>query len=184
VLPIIRHMSINENTLGLGSLWDSEQMNSELDVARERERVRKSGLFFSDAMLALREDDGVSVQATSFDRVVHVRRIGMTWIDGVVCGSVDRVIVPFGAIRVAFSPSDCTCVVSTPDHFELVSLGAVLRDIERHASSITVVGERFGVRGRITGVWRDAITVRSRRRESVLPRSALGVILVEDSERT
>lgn len=159
-------------------------MNIELDIARERERVRKSGLFFSDAMLALREDGGVTVQVALFDRVIHVRRIGMTWIDGVVCGSVDRAIVPFGSIRAAFSPPDCKCVVSTPDHFELVPLGAVLRDIERHSASITVVGERFGVRGRITGVWRDAITVRSRRRESVLPRPALGVIIVEDGERS
>jgi hypothetical protein len=177
-------MSGNENLLGLGSLWDAEQMNIERDIARERERDRKSGLFFADAMLALLMDGGVTVEVTSIDRVVHVRRIGATWIDGMVCGSVERAIIPFGAIRAAFSPSDCACAVSLPDHFEFVPLGAVLRDIERHSSAITIVGERFGVRGRITGVWRDAITVRSHRRESVVPRSALGVILVGDGDRS
>jgi hypothetical protein len=177
-------MSRNENLLGLGSLWDAEQTNIERDIARERERDRKSGLHFADAMMALLLDDGVTVEVTSLDRVVHVRRIGMTWIDGVVCGSVERAIVPFVAIRAAFSPSDCACAVSVPKHFELVPLGAVLREVERRSSSITIVGERFGVRGRITGVWRDAITVRSLRRESVVPRSALGVILVDDGERS
>jgi hypothetical protein len=177
-------MSRNENLLGLGSLWDAEQMNIEWDVARERERNRKSELYFSDAMLALRMHNSVTVQVTSLDRVIHVRRIGMMWIDGVVCGSIERAIVPFGAIRAAYSPSDCACIVSPPEHFGLVPFGAVLRDIERHSSSITIVGERFGVRGRITGVWRDAITVSSLRRESVVPRSALGVILVDDGERS
>jgi hypothetical protein len=176
-------MSRNENLLGLGSLWDVEQMNIERDVARERERDRKSELYFSDAMLALRAHDGLTVQGTSLDRVIHVRRIGMMWVDGVVCGSGERAIVPFGAILTAFSPSDCGCASSAPDRYELVPLGAVLRDIERRSSSVTIVGERFGVRGRITGVWRDAVTVRSLRREAVVPRSALGVILVDDGER-
>ena len=176
-------MSRNENLLGLGSLWDVEQMNIERDVARERERDRKSELYFSSAMLALRVHDGLTIQVTSLDRVIHVRRIGMMWVDGVVCGSSERAIVPFDAILTAFSPSDCGCASSEPDCYELVPLGAVLRDIERRSSSVTIVGERFGVRGRITGVWRDAVTVRSLRRESVVPRSALSVILVDDSER-
>ena len=158
-------------------------MNINRDVARKRERDRKSELHFSDAILALRADDGVTVQVASLDRVIHVRRIGMMWIDGMVCGSAERAIVPFGAIRAAFSSSDCGCVALVPEHFEFLPLGAVLRDIERHAASITIVDERFGVRGRITGVWRDAISVRSLRRELVVPRSAFGVILVEDGER-
>ena len=183
MLPIIRHMTGNENLLGLGSLWDTEQMNIDWDVARKLERDRKSELYFSDAMLALLVDEGITVQVTSLDRVIHVRRIGMMWVDGVVCGSVERAIVPFGSIRAAFSPSDCVCAALPPEHFELLPLGAVFRDIERHATSITIVGERFGVRGRITGVWRDAISVRSLRREWVVPRSALGVVLVDDGER-
>jgi len=182
VLPIIRHMSANENLLGLGSLWDAEQLNIERDVARERERDRKSELYFSDAMLALRGHDVLTVQMTSLDRVVHVRRIGMMWVDGVVCGSGERAIVPFGAIRTAYSPSDCGCASSAPDHYELVPLGAVLREIQRRSSSVTIVGERFGVRGRITGVWRDAITVRSSHRDTVVQRSALGVILLDDGD--
>ena len=182
MIPIIRCMSRNENLLGLGSLWDAEQMNIECDVARERERNRKSELYFSDAMLALRMSASVSIQATSLDRVIHVRRIGMMWIDGVVCGSIERAIVPFGTIRAAFAPSNCACVVPPAEHFKMVPLGAVLRDIERHSSLITVVGEQFGVRGRITGVWRDAITVWSPHRESVIQRAALGVILVDEGD--
>ena len=177
-------MSRNENLLGLGSLWDTEQMNIDWDVARKRERDRKSELYFSDAMVSLPLNDGVTVQVASLDRVIHVRRIGMMWIDGVVCGSVERAIVPFDAIRAVFSPSNCACAAVTPDHLEMVPLGAVLRDIERHASSITVMGERLGFRGRITGVWRDAISVRSLCREWVIPRSALGAILVDDGERS
>ena len=173
-------MSRNENLLGLGSLWDSEQLNIEWDIARERERDRKSELYFSDAVVELVRHDSVTIQVTMLDRVIHVRRIGMMWLDGVVCGSLERTIVPFGAIGVAFSPADCACTTSAPERFEMVPLGAVLRDIERHSSPITIMGEQFGVRGRITGVWRDAITVRSLRRESVVPRSALGVIIVDD----
>ncbi len=176
-------MSGNENFLGLGSLWDAEQMNIDRDIARKHERDRKSELYFPEAMLAIRVDGGVTVQPTSLDRDIHVRRIGMMWIEGVVCGSVERAIAPFGEIRAAFSPSDCVCAVVPPDHFEMVPLGAVLRDIERHASSVTITSERFGVRGRITGVWRDAISVRSLRREWVVPRSSLGVILVDDGAR-
>ncbi len=184
VLPIIRHMSVNENLLGLGSLWDAEQLNIERDVARERERERKSELYFSDAVLALAGPDGVTVQVTAFDRIIHVRRIGMMWIDGVVCGSADRAIVPFDAIGAAYSPSTCACTVSRPTHYEMVPLGAVLREIERHSSSVTIIGERFGVRGRITGVWRDAVTVRSSHRDTVLRRSAVRVVLVDDTGRS
>lgn len=180
-LSIIRHMSVNENLLGLGSLWDAEQLNIERDVARERERERKSELYFSDAVLALAGASGVTVQVTAFDHIIHVRRIGMMWIDGVVCGSADRAIVPFDAIGAAYSPSNCACTTTQPNHYEMVPLGAVLRELERRASSVTVIGERFGVRGRIIGVWRDAVTVRSAHRDTVLRRSAVRVVLVDDS---
>lgn len=183
-LPIIRHMPLNENLLGLGSLWDAEQLNIERDVARERERDRKSELYFSDAVLALTGDGGVTIQVTSFDYVIHVRRIGMMWVDGLLCGSSDRAIIPYDAIGLAYSPSTCRCRVSKPDHYEMVPLGAVLRELERRASSVTIVGERFGVRGRIIGVWRDAMTVRSAQRETVLHRSAVRVVLVDDSGRS
>lgn len=176
-------MSLNENLLGLGSLWDAEQLNIEQDVARERERERKSELYFSDAVLALTGDGGVTIQVTSLDYVIHVRRIGMMWVDGLLCGSTERAIIPYDAIGVAYSPSTCGCTVSKPDCFEMVPLGAVLRGIERRASTVTVVGERFGVRGRIIGVWRDAVSVLASHRETVLRRSAIRVVLVDDSGR-
>lgn len=173
-------MAGNEHLLGLGSLWDAEQLNIEQDLARERERGRKSELYFSDAIQELSTNRGLTIQLVSFSRLIHVRRIGMLWLDGVVCGSVERAIVPFGAITAAFTPSHCECASSEPERFELVPMGAVLRDLERRSAPLTILGDRYGVRGRLAGVWRDAISVRSSERDTVLPRSSLGVIIVDD----
>jgi hypothetical protein len=106
------------------------------------------------------------------------------WLDGVACGTSDRVIVPFGGILVIESSTRCSCDDAAPDHFELVSFGAVLRELERRATVVTVMGGRYGQRGRIIGVWRDALTLRGARGTAVFPLGAVGSIVVEEDGGT
>lgn len=182
-LSIIRHMSENENLLGLGSLWDTEQLNAELDEFREKERERKGRAHFSDALTELAREHPLTAWVTVFDRPVHVRRIGMMWFDGVRCGSVDTVVVPFGAIVRVGTSTGCDCVVTAPRFFEFVTFNAVLREVERRSAPVSVINERGGVRGRISGVWRDAVTMRTELGVLVIPHSAITALIVDIDSR-
>jgi hypothetical protein len=183
VLHILRHMTENQNFLGLGSLWDSEVQNVALDEKREVERNRRAQTYLRDALLDLAQDHAVSVVAVGRVQSIHVRRIGMMWLDGVLCGSSDRAVVHFNAIERATADGACGCRRSLPHLFELVPFGAVLRDLERRAAEVVVVQNRSGVSGRITGVWRDALSLTTSRGRVVVPWSACGLILVTDTNR-
>ena len=179
-VPIIRHMSTNENLLGLGSLWDAEVANIEWDERREGEREHRATRYFRDALLELASESGVTVHIASASSAVHVQRIGMLWADGVLCGSNDRAIVPFREICVATNAPHCQCETRPPRVFDLVPMGAVLRELERKSALITLGLARHGLRGKICGVWRDAVSVRTTRGRVVVPFARLGLIVVSN----
>lgn len=176
-------MTENQNFLGLGSLWDSEVQNAIFDEKRESERNRRAQLHVREALLDLVIDDSLNVVPAGITLVVHVQRIGLGWVDGVVCGSADRAIVHFTAIEQAGTNTTCGCRRHTPELYELVPFGAVLRDLERRATDLLVVGNRGGIAGRISGVWRDAITMVTHRGRVVVPWSACTLVLVTDPNR-
>lgn len=178
-LPIIRHMSANENLLGLGSMWDVERDNANLDTMREDARDRRSRLYTRDAIVALGLEAGLSVSASGVEQPVHARRLGLGWIDGTLCGTRERAIIPFGRIVTVSTESTCECGQFTVRDYPFVPLGAVFRELERSVSEVTVICGRRGVRGRVTGVWRDALTVKSTIAETVIPVSMLSVVIVE-----
>lgn len=173
-------MSENENLLGLGSLWDTERLNAKLDAARESERDRKAHLSLGDALVELGRENPLSVWISELTQPLHVRRLGLLWLDGRLCGSADFIAVPFPAIVRASSTVSCACDTEIPNVFELVPFGAVLRDLERRAAAVSVVVPRGGVRGRIAGVWRDALTILTAGGFVVVPhRSILGLVVEE-----
>lgn len=182
-LSIIRHMSENENLLGLGSLWDTERLNVEFDEAREAERERKAQLSFGDALVEQSRSEPLTVWIADSTEPLHVRRLGQLWLDGVMCGSGDTVVVPFPAIRRAASSSGCDCSIPLPKVFELVTLGAVLRDLERKAAMVSVLVNRGGIRGRICGVWRDAVSILTARGVAIVPKDSIGGVVVEEPGR-
>lgn len=184
VLHILRPVAENQDFLGLDSLWDAEVQNAVLDEQREVDRNRRAQFHLREALLDLAHDHPLSVVATSVTQPIHVRRIGMMWLDGVLCGAPDRAIVHFEAIQRASTDSLCGCRRSVPQLFEFVPFGAVLRDLERRATNIIVGHDLGGVSGRITGVWRDALSMTTHRGRVVLPWSACGVILVTDTNRS
>lgn len=183
MIHILRHMPENQNFLGLGSLWDAEVQNAVLDEKREADRNRRAQLHLREALLELAHNSSVSVIAAGVTGVIHVYRIGMMWLDGVLCATSDRAVVHFSAIQRATSFRGCGCRALTPQLFELVPFGAVLRDLERRGTEVIVVHEHGGVSGRITGVWRDALSLSTRRERVVVPWSACGLILVSDTNR-
>ncbi len=178
-LSIIRQMTRDENLFGLGSLWDAEQRNADLDEAREIERGRKAQLHFRDAIVEIAKGGNALVTVVGAPQGIHVRRIGMLWLDGDLCGTTDRVIVPLSGVASVVSDSMCGCTPRSVASFEMVTFGAVARELERHVSHVSVTGDRHGVRGRISGVWRDAITVRTPLGESLFPLTAIRAIYVE-----
>lgn|GEM_PF-1815750 len=177
-LSIIRQMTGNENLLGLGSLWDAEQSNADLDEAREFERGRKAQVYFRDAIVEISKGGNSLVTVSGFHTGIHIRRIGMFWLDGNLCGTTDRVIVPLSGVICVVSDSLCGCEPHSVACFELVTFGAVARELERHMTPVSVTGDRYGIRGRISGVWRDAITVRTPAGESLIPLTAIRTIHV------
>lgn len=172
-------MTGNENLLGLGSLWDAEQSNADLDEAREFERGRKAQLCFRDAIAEISQGGNSLVTVSGFHTGIHIKRIGMFWLDGDLCGTTDRVIVPLSGVVCVVSDSLCGCEPHSVASFEMVTFGAVARELERHMTRVIVTGDRHGVRGRISGVWRDAITVRTPAGESLFPLTAIHAIHVE-----
>jgi hypothetical protein len=178
VLPIIRHMGENQNLLSLGSLWDTEIDNAQLDEKREQDRDRRASLHFRDALLELLATGGISVLSRAGVRPVHVRRVGLMWLDGVMCGTTDRVIVHLTAIHSATDTVACSCPSESPRVFELVPFGAVLRELERRSVAVTAIRDHGGIHGRIGGVWRDAVTLNTARGRVVLPVSEFGVVVV------
>jgi hypothetical protein len=176
-------MAENQNLLGLGSLWDSEIQNAVFDEKRESERNHRAQFHLRDALVDLSADGPLTVVSTGVTSLVHVQRIGLGWIDGVVCGSADRAVVHFTAIQRAGTDTSCGCRRQAPQFYELVPFGAVLRDLERRASEVLVVGDRGGIGGRISGVWRDAVTITTTRGRAVVPWSACGLVLVTDPNR-
>lgn len=183
MLHILRHMTENQNFLGLASLWDAEVENAVFDEQRESDRIRRAQHHLRDALLDLAQDHPLSVVAVGVAQPVHVQRIGMMWVDGVLCGSFDRAIVHFTAIQRATTTGICGCQRYAAELFELVPFGAVLRDLERRGARIIVVHERGGVVGRVTGVWRDALSITTAQGRVVVPWSACGVVLVTDPNR-
>lgn len=183
VVHILRHMAENQNLLGLGSLWDSELQNAVFDEKRETERNRRAQFHLREALLDLSADNPLTVVSTVVTSPVHVQRIGLGWLDGVVCGSVDRAIIHFTSIQRAGTTTLCGCRRQVPQLYELVPFGAVLRDLERRATDVLIVGDRGGIGGRISGVWRDAITMTTQRGRVVVPWSACGLVLVTDPNR-
>lgn len=178
MLPIIRHMVENRNLLSLGSLWDSEIDNAHWDETREQNRDRRGALYFRDALLELAATGNISVVSKVGLWNVHVRRVGLMWMDGTLCGTLDRVIVHQSAIRSVTDLATCGCQVETPRIFELLPFGAVLRELERRAADVTMMLDRGGVHGRISRVWRDAVTLKTARGRIVLPISECGVVIV------
>lgn len=178
VLPIIRHVGENQNLLSLGSLWDTEIDNAQWDEKREQNRDRRASLYFRDALLELAATGGISVVSRAGGKPVHVRRIGLMWVDGVMCGTTDRVVVHLTAIHSATDSVTCGCPIETPRLFELVPFGAVLRELERRSAAITVIRDHGGIHGRIGGVWRDAVTLITARGRVALPVSECGVVVV------
>ena len=183
MVHILRHMTENQNFLGLGSLWDSEVQNIIFDEKREVERNHRAQSYLRDALLDLAQNCPVSVVAVGLSQRIHVRRIGMMWLDGVLCGSSDRVVVHFTAIHRATAAGACGCRHSPLHLFELVPFGAVLRELERRAAEVVVVHNHGGISGRITGVWRDALSLTTPRGRVVVPWSACGLVLVTDTNR-
>lgn len=181
VLSIIRHMREKQNLLGLGSLWDTEIHNAQWDEDRDRNRERRGQLFLRDALIELAGSDYLTVTPRFGTVPLHVRRIGMMWVDGQACGSRDRTIVHLSAVRHASETTVCGCALEIPRVYELVPFGAVLRELERKSAKVSIVHESGGRRGRIVGVWRDAVTIMTQRGRFVLPLSECGVIVVEDS---
>jgi hypothetical protein len=170
-------MGENQNLLSLGSLWDVEIDNAQWDEQREQNRERRASMYFRDALLDLAGTTGVSVSSRLGDRLVHVRRVGLLWVDGILCGTRDRVVVHYTAIHSATDSVTCGCQLEPPRVFELVPFGAVLRELERRATEIMVIRDHGGIRGRIGGVWRDAVTVITTRGRVVLPMSECGVVV-------
>lgn len=181
MLHILRYVSENENLLGLGSLWDAEVQNAVFDEKREAERNRRAQSHLHDALLELAHDHPLNVVSVGATKPIHVRRIGMMWLDGVMCGSSDRAVIHFNAIQRVMADERCGCHSGAPQLFELVPFGAVLRDLERRAADVVVVHAIGGVAGKITGVWRDALSMTTQRGRVIVPWSACGVILVIDT---
>ena len=173
-------MSTEDDFLGLGSLWEAETLNAEFDQRRERERERRAAAGLREALTEL-ADIPISIVTSVIDRRIHVRRMGVGWVDGTFCGDVNRVWVPYGAIARATTELACLCAFQKPAVFDRVPVGTVLREWERRARVVTVITRSNGTTGRICGVWRDALGLFVNSGRVVVPLGAIGLI-VERSE--
>jgi hypothetical protein len=170
-------MARNDDLLGLGAMWDLERDNAALDEFREIARDERARQHFHDAILALVRSHPVDAYVGTLDRPIHITRMGMNWVEGRPCGHTDVAIAPLSATRVVRTSRGCACEVRFATVFEWVTLGAVLRHVERHAQTVTVTTVASGTTGRVVGVWRDAVTVRSREGVAVIPFASLELVV-------
>ncbi len=154
-------MSEKYDPLGLGSLWDLEEANATLDESREMARNDRARTYFGDALRSRAALTSIDVAVANLDRPIHVSRVGLNWVGGTVCSTTEEAIVPFASLDSVRGASRCACPATPPDVTEFVPLGAVLRRWERRATEVTAVTRRGGLRGRLHGVWRDAVELRT-----------------------
>lgn len=172
-------MAENDDLLGLGALWDLERDNAALDEFREIARDHRSRGTFHDAVLDLAQRGPLEVLVASSEQSVHVDRIGLNWVDGRFCDGTDTVIVPLGSVQIVRHSRRCSCPVHPPAILEWVTVTAVLRRLERRATPVIVSTVRSGLTGRIVGVWRDAVELRTPTGRAVVPVSNLELVVVE-----
>lgn len=173
-------MRENDDLLGLGTLWDLEVANSSWDERREGDRLIRARRHLSDALASMARNDPLAAMTDNLDRWLHVRVLGMNWVDGYLCGSRARVVIPHSAVSIVRANSSCGCNRDLAKVVEWVPLSAVLRQWERRATTVTVMTARQSVTGRVVGVWRDAIQVRSMTSLTVV--SLLHVVVVVETE--
>lgn len=143
----------------VANLWEAEEENAEWDERRELARADRAATGFAEVLVRRAVGASGVVVGTLHAGYVHVERIGASWLDGVECTGGSRTIVAFAAIdRIAPTPR-CACRFKVARHFPHVSIGAVLRELERTSTPVTAQLTTGGVRGTVRAVWRDAIDV-------------------------
>ena len=164
---------------GFESLWDAENDNAELDERRELIRADRATTSFLDVIAQRGSTAPLTLWTVDSPRVVHLRRIGATWIDGDECGNGARIIFPFAVISRIETAPRCTCQTFPVKRFAHVTFGAVLRELERNYSTVTVSIPHGGVRGTIRAVWKDAIEVGSGSSSTLVTLATIDRIIVD-----
>lgn len=145
---------------GLESLWAGESDAARFDDERDRVRMSRGATESRDLVWArAAEEHGLAIRTTAGDYRVHPTRVGLDWVDGVVCGSATRIVIPVLALREWSALAPCRCVTMPCQSVPLLEFATVLRFLERKALDVCVYAENRAYNGRITAVWAGAITV-------------------------
>ena len=158
---------------GLESLWDSEVDSADADERRELIRADRAQTPWSRVAHVELTGSSFSVSLNHTARLIHVRRFGATWFDGSECGSTLRSIIPAGAVTAVVTVNRCLCAEPAAASFPHVTIGAVLRELERTRAHVTVVVRDGGFRGVVSEVWKDAIGVRAQNARWMIPLGSL-----------
>ncbi len=147
---------------GLESLWSGESEAARIDDERDRVRMSRATTEAREVLWArAAAENGLVVRTAADDYRIHPARVGLDWIDGVVCGSATRMVIPLASIR-SWSPLGACACTRVPCHsVPLLEFGSVLRFLERKAVNVCIYAEKAAVRGRIRAVWSSAISVNS-----------------------
>lgn len=146
---------------GFDSLWDGEDDGAERDERRELVRADRATQTFRDVVIAHGGEHSLTTSVAEIDGFIHVNRLGANWIDGVICLTRDRIIIPLPKLTAVSTGTRCECEPKRLSVFNHVTLGAVLRELERQQATVSLLHAGGGYNGLITAVWKDALSIRS-----------------------
>lgn len=154
---------------GLESLWSGESEAARIDDERDRVRMSRATTEAREVLWArAAAENGLVVRTAAADYRIHPARVGLDWVDGVVCGSATRMVVPLASMR-SWSPlSACECARVHCHSVPLLEFAAVLRFLERKAVNVCIYAENVAIHGRIRAVWSSAISVHSATEHDIL----------------
>lgn len=144
---------------GLESLWASEDHAAHIDEERDRARAERSTVTLAARLQVRAGESAVTISTDAADYRIHCVRIGADWVEGSMCSSPTRLVVPMNSVRSVVNAPSCTCVAPPCHTVALLELSTVLRFLERKGAWVRVDGTNQVCTGRITAVWADAITV-------------------------
>lgn len=161
--------------------WDREADNIQWDEERENVRAVRASMSFREVLISEHDRLGrLDLNVESFSSVIHARRLGPAWVEGVLCESSVRVIATMSAITVVSSNCGCGCPAGRLDDLPHATLGAALRKVERSSETIrwftTTNFQSKCISGRINAVWADSVRVANSEVDSVIVPTASFVL--------